>query len=82
MEPKIIKFIIWVALVCLWNFGVPDALPIHDVIAAVLLSFVTIIKFHQSHKFNLADVNQDGSMDVIDIVLLVGMILNQQITRD
>jgi len=44
MEPKIIKFIIWLALVCLWNFGVPDALPIHDVIAAVLLSFVTIIK--------------------------------------
>ena len=44
MEPKIIKFIIWLALVCLWNFGVPGAAPVYDVIAAVLLSFVTIIK--------------------------------------
>ena len=44
MDPKIIKFIIWFALVCLWNFGAPEAAPIYDVIAAVLLSFVTQIK--------------------------------------
>ena len=44
MDPKIIKFIIWLALVCLWNFGAPGAAPIYDVIAAVLLSFVTQIK--------------------------------------
>ena len=45
MDPKITKFIIWLSLVCLWNFGVPKATPIYDVIAAVLLSFVTQIKF-------------------------------------
>jgi len=45
MDPKIIKFIIWLALVCAWNFGVPEAAPIYDVIAAVLLSFVAQIKF-------------------------------------
>ena len=45
MDPKIIKFIIWLALVCLWNFGFPTAPPIYDVVAAVLLSFVTQIKF-------------------------------------
>ena len=45
MDPKITKFIIWLALVCAWNFGVPAAAPIYDVIAAVLLSFVTQIKF-------------------------------------
>ena len=44
MGPKITKFIIWLALVCLWNFGVPGAAPIYDVIAAVLLLFVTRIK--------------------------------------
>ena len=44
MDPKITKFIIWLALVYLWNFGVPGATPIYDVIAAVLLSFVTQIK--------------------------------------
>ena len=45
MGQKIIKFIIWLSLVCLWNFGVPGAAPMYDVIAAVLLSFVTQIKF-------------------------------------
>tara|TARA_B110000196_G_C21142794_1_gene664754 strand:- start:517 stop:666 length:150 start_codon:yes stop_codon:yes gene_type:complete len=44
MDPKITKFIIWLVLVCLWNFGVPGAAPIYDVIVAVLLSFVTQIK--------------------------------------
>tara|TARA_Y100000588_G_scaffold384425_1_gene475648 strand:+ start:1970 stop:2116 length:147 start_codon:yes stop_codon:yes gene_type:complete len=44
MDPKIIKFIIWLALVCAWNFGVPEAAPIYDVIAAVLLSFVVRVK--------------------------------------
>ena len=49
MDPKITKFIIWLVLVCLWNFGVPGAEPIYDVVAAVLLSFVTQIKFQQNN---------------------------------
>ena len=32
-------FFIWLSLVTLWNFGVPRALPIYDVLSAVILSF-------------------------------------------
>ena len=33
-------FIIWLFLVVLWNFGVPGAAPIFDVIMAAALSFL------------------------------------------
>ena len=32
-------FLIWLVLVIAWNFGVPGAAPIYDVLVAVLLSF-------------------------------------------
>ena len=32
-------FLIWLLLVVLWNFGVPGASPIFDVLVAVFLSF-------------------------------------------
>ena len=32
-------FLIWLLLVILWNFGIPTALPIFDVLVAVVLSF-------------------------------------------
>ncbi|SVC11104.1 uncharacterized protein METZ01_LOCUS263958 [marine metagenome] len=32
-------FLIWLLLVVLWNFGVPNASPIFDVLVAVVLSF-------------------------------------------
>jgi len=35
-------FIIWLIGVILWNFGYPSASPLEDVIAAVILSFVSI----------------------------------------
>ena len=35
-------YIIWLIGVVLWNFGYPMAKPIEDVIAAILLSFVSI----------------------------------------
>tara|TARA_B100002051_G_scaffold253524_1_gene267530 strand:- start:1676 stop:1816 length:141 start_codon:yes stop_codon:yes gene_type:complete len=35
-------YIIWLVGVVLWNFGFPKATPLEDVIAAVLLSFLTI----------------------------------------
>tara|TARA_Y100000590_G_scaffold463046_1_gene628759 strand:- start:1504 stop:1644 length:141 start_codon:yes stop_codon:yes gene_type:complete len=34
-------YIIWLIGVVLWNFGYPLAKPIEDVIAAVILSFVS-----------------------------------------
>ncbi|MDC0031294.1 hypothetical protein OAI92_01850 [Candidatus Pelagibacter sp.] len=35
-------YIIWLIGVIAWNFGVPDAAPIEDVLVAILLSFVSI----------------------------------------
>ena len=32
-------FLIWLILVVAWNFGVPGAAPIYDVLVAVILSF-------------------------------------------
>tara|TARA_Y100001970_G_C13568036_1_gene524807 strand:+ start:58 stop:201 length:144 start_codon:yes stop_codon:yes gene_type:complete len=34
-------FFIWLALVCIWNFGYPQATPIQDVIIAVLLAVIS-----------------------------------------
>ena len=36
-----IIYFIWLVGVILWNFGYPEAKPIQDVIAAVVLSFVS-----------------------------------------
>ena len=35
-------YLIWLICVILWNFGFPNAIPITDVIAAILLSFLSI----------------------------------------
>tara|TARA_Y100000590_G_C15626344_1_gene979502 strand:+ start:954 stop:1094 length:141 start_codon:yes stop_codon:yes gene_type:complete len=35
-------YIIWLIGVVLWNFGYPAAKPIEDVIAAIILSFISI----------------------------------------
>ena len=35
-------YLIWLIGVILWNFGYPSADPIEDVIAAVLLSLISI----------------------------------------
>jgi len=42
MNQKKKIFIIWLFLVTLWNFGVPGALPIYDVLVAVALSFFSM----------------------------------------
>ena len=36
-------YIIWLIGVMLWNFGVPDASPLEDVLVAVVLSFLSIV---------------------------------------
>jgi|TARA_B100000700_G_scaffold147038_1_gene163867 hypothetical protein len=36
-------YIIWLIGVVLWNFGVPDASPLEDVLVAIVLSFLSII---------------------------------------
>tara|TARA_B100001996_G_scaffold217393_1_gene167126 strand:+ start:80 stop:220 length:141 start_codon:yes stop_codon:yes gene_type:complete len=35
-------YIIWLIGVILWNFGYPTAKPIEDVLAAIVLSFISI----------------------------------------
>ena len=35
-------YIIWLIGVILWNFGYPTATPLEDVLAAIILSFVSI----------------------------------------
>jgi len=35
-------FFIWLFAIIIWNFGVPDASPIEDVIVAMLLSLLTM----------------------------------------
>jgi len=36
-------FLLWLFLVVLWNFQVPEAKPIYDVLVAVALSFLSMI---------------------------------------
>jgi hypothetical protein len=38
-----IIYIIWLIGVILWNFGVPNASPLEDVLVAVVLSFLSIV---------------------------------------
>jgi len=36
-------FLLWFILVITWNFGVPEAKPAHDVLAAIVLSFLSTL---------------------------------------
>jgi len=36
-------YIVWLIGVIIWNFGFPNAIPLSDVIAAILLSFLSLI---------------------------------------
>ncbi len=35
-------YIIWLIGVILWNFGYPSATPLMDVLAAIILSFISV----------------------------------------
>ena len=35
-------YIIWLAGVVMWNYGVPQATPLEDVLVAIILSFVSM----------------------------------------
>ena len=37
-----IIYIVWLIGVILWNFGVPDASPLEDVLVAIALSFLSM----------------------------------------
>jgi len=41
MQKKQKIFMLWLLLVIAWNFAVPGAQPIYDVLVAVALSFVS-----------------------------------------
>jgi len=40
---NLITWLTWLALVILWNYGVPSAKPLEDVVVAVILSLVFVI---------------------------------------
>tara|TARA_B100001750_G_scaffold248552_1_gene281006 strand:+ start:2316 stop:2465 length:150 start_codon:yes stop_codon:yes gene_type:complete len=42
MNNKIIVFIIWIIMVIIWNYGVPDAIPLYDVVVAIILSLISV----------------------------------------
>jgi len=44
-------WIIWLILVCIWNFGWPDVKPIYDVFVAVILS-IFAFQLNKSIKKN------------------------------
>ena len=35
-------YIIWLAGVIMWNYGVPQATPFEDVLVAIMLSFISM----------------------------------------
>ena len=35
-----IVYLFWLLMVILWNFGIPDATPLEDVLMAMLIGFV------------------------------------------
>ena len=35
-------YLVWIISVIVWNFAVPNATPIEDVVVAILLSFLNI----------------------------------------
>tara|TARA_B110000444_G_C18376469_1_gene382833 strand:- start:346 stop:483 length:138 start_codon:yes stop_codon:yes gene_type:complete len=37
-----IIYLIWLIGVIAWNFGIPEAAPMEDVVVAILLSFLSI----------------------------------------
>ena len=54
---KKISFFIWLIMVFLWNFLYPNAIPIFDVIAAVVLSFIRIPIEKNLKNNNLININ-------------------------
>ena len=40
---KIKIFLFWLFLVIMWNFGVPNATPLWDVIMAIILSIISML---------------------------------------
>ena len=43
MKKSYLIYVLWLALVILWNFLYPEASPIYDVIMAILLSAMTYL---------------------------------------
>ncbi len=54
---KKISFFIWLIMIFLWNFLYPNAIPIFDVIAAVVLSFIRIPIEKILKNNNLININ-------------------------
>ena len=54
---KKIIWLAWLVLVILWNYGLPNATPLQDVLVAVILSVLFII----INKFQSRDLQKSSS---------------------
>jgi len=45
-------FVIWLVMIIIWNFGVPTAAPIYDVLVSLVLSLVVIAANHHFKAFH------------------------------
>tara|TARA_Y100001970_G_scaffold262175_1_gene346116 strand:- start:376 stop:522 length:147 start_codon:yes stop_codon:yes gene_type:complete len=41
-KKEVLKWVVWLILVILWNYGFPKASPLEDVLVAVALSIIFI----------------------------------------
>jgi hypothetical protein len=57
-----INWSVWLILVIIWNYGFPDAKPLHDVVVAVILSLlfiiIRLIRSRYLHKTNSTSKNK------------------------
>ena len=54
---KKINWLVWLVFVILWNYGLPNATPLQDVLVAVILSILFII----IQKYQSRDLQNRGS---------------------
>jgi hypothetical protein len=56
------NWLVWLILVIIWNYGVPKASPLQDVIVAVILSLlfiiIKLIRLRYLHKTNSRSKNK------------------------
>ena len=64
-------YIIWLAGVILWNYGVPKATPLEDVLVAIILSFVSMFLNKYLKKAKSAVLKFEGSRDKVYLDALV-----------
>ena len=64
-------YIIWLVGVVIWNYGVPQATPLEDVLVAIILSFVSMFLNKYLKKAKSAVLKFEGFRDKVYLDALV-----------